>query len=346
MLAACSSDGDNNDAVGSDNVGVAFTLSVADASYTRAANESSRAVNEGWDNYEPNEDGTDEENMININDILIFLCDDSGYKIADIEDVHVSLVSESDGKKRYNITGIWRKPAEKLSMAKKVMVLANCNVKAQTSTSTDIAEYTFDINSPAYGYTSGKYIPMWGVATLPALTLGKCTQLDPINVLRAMAKIKVELRDDMKAYGYSIADMTLNGYNTRGYCLPKEYNNVADTKNLQFATSFNPLDSKAATGMSLTEATPVYVPEYYNTDVSSSATHTSISLKLSCNGTKGHTTYTLHFRNYANGAPTGDYFNIQRNHFYTYIIYKEKDQLAVELHVRKWNKREHDDIIM
>ena len=39
-------------------------------------------------------------------------------------------------------------------------------------------------------------------------------------------------------------------------------------------------------------------------------------------------------------------FNTARSREMLVIIYKEKDQLAVELHVRKWNKREHEDIIM
>ena len=331
VMAACSSDSDDDNAVGSDDVRVAFTMSIAEAMPTRAANN-------GWADYDPKQDGTDEENMINTNDLHILVCDDGGNELAEIEDVFVSLVSDPDGKK-YNITGTWRNAKGKLADAKKLMVVANCN--AMSLATTPVASLVYDIDTG-----TRTFIPMWGVAPLPALTLGKSNPLtEDICMLRAMAKIKVTLRDDMKSYGFSIADMTLNTYNTRGYCLPRNFGSVSRTKDISFDNSLNPYDSKATSALHLADALPVYVPEYDNT--TTGVTPSTITVNLDRNGSH-EGTYTLHFCNYdSNGAPTGTPFDIQRNHLYTYIIYKENGQLLVSLHVRKWHMREHDeDIIM
>ena len=55
-MTACSDD-DGVDAIAKNDVRVAFTMMVADAASTRAANE-------GWDNYVPKQPGIEDENMI------------------------------------------------------------------------------------------------------------------------------------------------------------------------------------------------------------------------------------------------------------------------------------------
>lgn len=328
VMAACSDSDD--DAVGTEDVSVAFTLTVADATSTRADND-------GWDDYSPGQDGILNENMVNTDDIIIAIYDDKGNKVDIVEDLRVTKISDASGTgTMYAITGVWRNAKPNVERAKRLMVMANCN----TSVWGDPSTLTYDLLPE-----ERKYIPMWGVVKIPAtLTLGKQNKLHNIRMLRAMAKVSVKLRDDMTDYGYAIGSMTVNNYNTKGYCVPKTFNEVDNTSDVRFANSLNVLDSHADI-IELPTTAPLYLPEYDN----SGTNPTTITVKLNRNG-KLEGTYTLYFRNYdSDGKPTGPTYPIQRNHYYQYLIYKETGKIIVTLHVRKWNRRiypENDGIIM
>lgn len=328
VMAACSDSDD--DAVGTEDVSVAFTLTVADATSTRADND-------GWDDYSPGQDGILNENMVNTDDIIIAIYDDQGNKVDIVEDLRVTKISDASGTgTMYAITGVWRNAKPNVERAKRLMVMANCN----TSVWGDPSTLTYDLLPE-----ERKYIPMWGVVKIPAtLTLGKQNKLHNIQMLRAMAKVSVKLRDDMTAYGYAIGSMTVNNYNTKGYCVPKTFNEVDNTSDVRFANSLNVLDSHADK-IELPTTAPLYLPEYDN----SGTNPATITVNLNRNG-KLEGTYTLYFRNYdSDGKPTGPTYPIQRNHYYQYLIYKETGKIIVTLHVRKWNRRiypENDGIIM
>lgn len=328
MMAACSDSDD--DAVGTEDVSVAFTLTVADATSTRADND-------GWDDYSPAQDGILNENMVNTDDIIIAIYDDKGNRVDIVEDLRVTKISDASGTgTMYAITGVWRNAKPNVERAKRLMVMANCN----TSVWSDPSTLTYDLLPK-----ERKYIPMWGVVKIPAtLTLGKQNKLHNIRMLRAMAKVSVKLRDDMTDYGYAIGSMTVNNYNTKGYCVPKTFNEVDNTSEVRFANSLNVLDSHADK-IALPTTAPLYLPEYDN----SGTNPTTITVNLNRNG-KLEGTYTLYFRNYdSDGKPTGPTYLIQRNHYYQYLIYKETGKIIVTLHVRKWNRRiypENDGIIM
>ena len=328
MMAACSDSDD--DAVGTEDVSVAFTLTVADAT-------SNRADNDGCDDYSPAQDGILNENMVNTDDIIIAIYDDKGNRVDIVEDLRVTKISDASGTgTMYAITGVWRNAKPNVERAKRLMVMANCN----TSVWSDPSKLTYDL-LPG----ERKYIPMWGVVKIPAaLTLGKQNKLHNIRMLRAMAKVSVKLRDDMTDYGYAIGSMTVNNYNTKGYCVPKTFNEVDNTSDVRFANSLNVLDSHADK-IALPTTAPLYLPEYDN----SGTNPTTITVNLNRNG-KLEGTYTLYFRNYdSDGKPTGPTYPIQRNHYYQYLIYKETGKIIVTLHVRKWNRRiypENDGIIM
>lgn len=328
MMAACSDSDD--DAVGTEDVSVAFTLTVADATSTRADND-------GWDDYSPAQDGILNENMVNTDDIIIAIYDDKGNKVDIVEDLRVTKISDASGTgTMYAITGVWRNAKPNVERAKRLMVMANCN----TSVWGDPSTLTYDLLPE-----ERKYIPMWGVVKIPAtLTLGKQNKLHNIRMLRAMAKVSVKLRDDMTDYGYAIGSMTVNNYNTKGYCVPKTFNEVDNTSDVRFANSLNVFDSHADK-IELPTTAPLYLPEYDN----SGTNPATITVNLNRNG-KLEGTYTLYFRNYdSDGKPTGPTYPIQRNHYYQYLIYKETGKIIVTLHVRKWNRRiypENDGIIM
>lgn len=328
-MAACS-DSNAEDAIAMNDVRVAFTVAVSDVKTTRAANE-------GWDDYDHPLPGIEKENMINPDDLYIAICDKGGNIIGDVKIIKVIPMSDPSGNK-YAITGVWNNAKDNIAKAKKIMIVANCNA-SKLSTISSLPDLTYNLDTGIR-----KYIPMWGVASLPELSLGTQTELkEQIYLLRAMAKVRVGMRSDMPSYGYSIGSMHINNYNTKGYCLPNNYKLVDRTQDIRFNNSLHVFDSREAS-IGLVEKRATYIPEYDNT--SSGATPATITINLNRNG-KHEGTYTLYFRNYdAAGKPTGTPYDIQRNHFYTFMVYKEDGKLIVNLHVRRWNKREYDEEII
>lgn len=326
-------DGYDNEDQNDDAVRVAFRMSYA--------NGNTRAANEGWDDYDPKDDGTAYENAINTEQLQIKVCDENGTIIGDVENV-IAINNGNDTNPEYSITGTWENAADKLSKAKKIMVFANCGTSIVTPG--NIQNLAFTMASTT------QYIPMWGVTTLTnELVVGKSNNLGTINMLRSLAKVKVKLADGMKARNYSLGAIQLNNYNTSGYTLPQTYNTVASTAAIRFGNSLH-ANSSWAQSIAMTgnddESIMLYIPEYDNINAATDRKAT-ISLQLMRDGEE-EGNYTLHFCNYTpEGAPdAASTYNIQRNHYYEYTVGRTDDQVKIVLNVKKWNLRQHDEIIM
>ena len=326
-------DGYDNEDQNDDAVRVAFRMSYA--------NGNTRAANEGWDDYDPKDDGTAYENAINTEQLQIKVCDENGTIIGDVENV-IAINNGTDTNPKYSITGTWENAADKLSKAKKIMVFANCGTSIVTPD---------NIQNLAFARSATtQYIPMWGVTTLTnELVVGKSNNLGTIDLLRSLAKVKVKLADGMKSRKYSLGAMQLNNYNTSGYTLPLTYNTVARTAAIRFGNSLH-ANSSWAQSIVMTgdgdESIMLYIPEYDNINAATDRKAT-ISLQLMRDGEE-EGNYTLHFCNYTpEGAPdAASTYNIQRNHYYEYTVGLTDDQVKIVLNVKEWNLRQHDEIIM
>ena len=326
-------DGYDNEDQNDDAVRVAFRMSYA--------NGNTRAANEGWDDYDPKDDGTAYENAINTEQLQIKVCDENGTIIGDVENV-IAINNGTDTNPDYSITGTWENAADKLSKAKKIMVFANCGTSIVTPG---------NIQNLAFARSATtQYIPMWGVTTLTnELVVGKSNNLGTIDMLRSLAKVKVKLADGMKSRKYSLGAMQLNNYNTSGYTLPLTYNTVASTAAIRFGNSLH-ANSSWAQSITMTnnddESIMLYIPEYDNINAATDRKAT-ISLQLMRDGEE-EGNYTLHFCNYTpEGAPdAASTYNIQRNHYYEYTVGRTDDQVKIVLNVKEWNLRQHDEIIM
>lgn len=326
-------DGYDNEDQNDNAVMVAFRMSYA--------NGNTRAANEGWDDYDPKDDGTAYENAINTEQLQIKVCDENGTIIGDVDNV-IAINNGTDTNPDYSITGTWENAADKLSKAKKIMVFANCGTSIVTPG---------NIQNLAFARSATtQYIPMWGVTTLTnKLEMGKSNNLGTIDMLRSLAKVKVRLADGMKARNYSLGAMQLNNYNTSGYTLPLTYNTAASTAAIRFGNSLH-ANSSWAQSIAMTgdgdESIMLYIPEYDNINAATDRKAT-ISLQLMRDGEE-EGNYTLHFCNYTpEGAPdAASTYNIQRNHYYEYTVGRTDDQVKIVLNVKKWNLRQHDEIIM
>lgn len=211
------------------------------------------------------------------------------------------------------------------------------------------------IAQKAFNYEANpKYLPMWGVQKVDfTLAAGKRQEFSDIDLLRAVAKVKVNLSNEMKNNGWSIHSMKLINYNDKGYCMPGKYTDCEQTASLTHKEFEHFFNSRQTGDIPMTEAVPIYLPEYQNNG-QKDANKCIIKLKLARNGTVESDTsgkekeYTLRFIDYTDKGTEGTTTNdIVRDHYYTFEVYKGSNgQNLVKLTVRKWNVREHENIVM
>ena len=207
------------------------------------------------------------------------------------------------------------------------------------------------IAGKSFGYEANpKYLPMWGVKKVSfTLTAGKRQDFSDIDLLRAVAKVKVNLSSKMKSDGWSIYSMQLFNYNDKGYCMPKKYAECEQTASLTHEEFENFLVSRKQDAITMIDNVPIYLPEYQNTG-KNEADRCVIKLKLKLNGNveNNEKEYTLRFIDYTDSGGEGTTINdIVRDHYYTFEVYKGSNgQNLVKLTVRKWKVREHEEIVM
>lgn len=214
----------------------------------------------------------------------------------------------------------------------KIMAFANCG---EINDFNNIGELTYYYTQEDENTQEDtKYIPMWGVATTRFnLTSGVSEEIGSIDLLRAMAKVEVNFAESFPS-NYEIGSITINPYNTQGYCLPAGYASVDATGELDreetSPASFNPLDSPS--NMELTfkgenNSYYIYLPEYDNSTKPA-------KIQVTVNGE----TYELEFKDYENGAPKDETpYNIVRNHIYRYTITGVNDgKLIIKYKAMPW----------
>lgn len=213
---------------------------------------------------------------------------------------------------------------------------------------TDIAHKAFDYEA------NPKYLPMWGVQKVDfTLAAGKRQDFSDVDLLRAVAKVKVYLSNDMKKNEWSIHSMKLINYNDKGYCMPDKYKDCEQTASLTHEEFEHFYDSKQTGGITMKDNVPIYLPEYKNNG-QVDADKCVIKLKLARNGnveqddSGNEKEYTLRFIDYTDKGTEGTTINdIVRDHYYIFEVYKGSNgQNLVKLTVRKWNVRNHEEIVM
>lgn len=298
-LASCSRNDEVAVAEGEEGkVYVTLTLSI------NGEEAGSRAT---WEDNDNPEDGNEWENTID--DLQILIYDANNNYVGKVED----LIQLLDG--RYS---------GKLSDAEwtgntnyKIMAFANCPSIDNPS----------NINTLDYTRANVSYIPMWGVTTAQFnLTPGVSEDIGSIDLLRAMAKVEVF----MNAEGYTIDNIAVDKSNPNGYCLPNGYNSVSETDQLDMEgetpASFKPYTSETPESKAEDGQHYIYLPEYDN-----STKPAKIQV------TVNNETYELEFKDYVNGAPTGDPYDIVRNHIYRYTITGVNDgKLIIKYKAMPW----------
>ena len=314
--------------------------------YTRIGQSGGKQIASRSEDDETDEPGTEMENSIDFSRFHVVFYD-ANHRMAGILQ---NMVLIHVGGNIYRLTGslpVSNKVLVGNHFVGKMVVYANFDMSSEDLQKdynhTDIAQKSFNYEA------NPKYLPMWGVQKVDfTLAAGKRQDFSDIDLLRAVAKVKVNLSNDMKNNGWSIYSMQLFNYNNKGYCMPGKYTNCEQTASLTHEEFEHFFNSRQTCGITMTDDVPIYLPEYQNNG-QKDADKCVIKLKLARNGTvESDKEYTLRFIDYTDQGTEGTTINdIVRDHYYTFEVYKGSNgQNLVKLTVRKWNVRDHEEIVM
>lgn len=314
--------------------------------YTRIGQSGGKQIASRSEDDETDEPGTEMENSIDFSRFHVVFYD-ANHRMAGILQ---NMVLVHLGGNIYRLTGslpVSNKVLVGNHFVGKMVVYANFDMSSEDLQKdynhTDIAQKSFNYEA------NPKYLPMWGVQKVDfTLAAGKRQDFSDIDLLRAVAKVKVNLSNDMKNNGWSIYSMQLFNYNNKGYCMPGKYTNCEQTASLTHEEFEHFFNSRQTSGITMTDDVPIYLPEYQNNG-QKDADKCVIKLKLARNGTvESDKEYILRFIDYTDQGTEGTTINdIVRDHYYTFEVYKGSNgQNLVKLTVRKWNVRDHEEIVM
>lgn len=313
---------------------------------TRIGQSGGKQIASRSEDDETDEPGTEMENSIDFSRFHVVFYD-ANHRMAGILQ---NMVLVHLGGNIYRLTGslpVSNKVLVGNHFVGKMVVYANFDMSSEDLQKdynhTDIAQKSFNYEA------NPKYLPMWGVQKVDfTLAAGKRQDFSDIDLLRAVAKVKVNLSNDMKNNGWSIYSMQLFNYNNKGYCMPGKYTNCEQTASLTHEEFEHFFNSRQTSGITMTDDVPIYLPEYQNNG-QKDADKCVIKLKLARNEiVESDKEYTLRFIDYTDKGTEGTTINdIVRDHYYTFEVYKGSNgQNLVKLTVRKWNVRDHEEIVM
>lgn len=350
-LVSCDQ-GDTNAGEAEANITLTLCLNGADKnSNTRMGQPFVKPLASRGDGDETEDPGTEMENSIDFSRFHVVFYD-ANHRMAGILQ---NMVLIHMGGNIYRLTG-------SLPVSNKVLVGNHFEGKMVVYANFDMSEDDLqkdyndtDIAQKSFNYEENpKYLPMWGVKKVAfTLAAGKRQDFSDIDLLRAVAKVKVNLSNDMKNNGWSIHSMKLINYNDKGYCMPIKYTECEQTASLTHVEFEHFFDSRQTSGITMTDDVPIYLPEYQNID-KADVDKCVIKLKLNYKGnverddSGNEKEYTLRFIDYTNQGAEGTTTNdIVRDHYYIFEVYKGSNgQNLVKLTVRKWNVRDHEEIVM
>lgn len=218
----------------------------------------------------------------------------------------------------------------------RLVVLANTNTKTAYD---DVTAY---LDRFVYTTPLTKAIPMWGVKSFEFAfddaPEDRVFNLGTISLLRAAAKISVNLSDELQSEGFRIENVMINYVARDGYAVPNQWENINETQALKYSEGFRAIMTETLTDVSLlsaedTQEKYLYVPETVNGDE---------ELAMAVTISRGEELYEfpydkgIKFRHYSEGQPSGEVFDIVRNHYYDYTITSLNIGLKMNLKVADW----------
>lgn len=253
------------------------------------------------------------------------------------------LMAGEDGKFVGDLTPLVESGKVEKNGAYKLMVMSGCRENADDI---NLSNLSYDLNQ--LEPVDGAEIPMWGVQEITFDGAQRQEVTQPIDMLRAAAKIRVNFSDAVLAK-YSDIKVRMWNYSANGFCVPTGWDNVTATRQLVRDDSFRPYYSTVSavahhfTALSGNNTYQTYAAEYNN---EASATPTYLEVTLTNNLTAETKTYPIYFCNYnADGKPIpGSEYNIVRNHLYQFnVLGVSEEGIKLNCYVEDWAHNETTD---
>lgn len=306
------------------------------------------------------------ENFIDVENrnYRIYFFDTSDKFITEFNPLYVEAVDET-ASRDYTLTGRINPEMRKYHDFK-VMLLANWpaypdNPQPGVTTVADICDDVRGVFKRSdIAPADGGYIPFYGIRTFTGVKYstvsGDIELSQPITLIRAVAKIVVELNTDKIDGNTKLTEVLLTGCNEGGYCAPDDVKSHDDygepicwTRAGMQPVHLYGASNEAASAtrkVAFREAKrddngrvtrwELYVPEYLNItdDGSPESDDRRARISVRFTGAVSAQQY-IDFKFYSDPGwsdsdmKKGDHFNIKRNYLYTFSLYKSKDRLEV-----------------
>lgn len=307
------------------------------------------------------EAGSKYENYINFNDVhsyRIYFFDTNNNYIARFIPSK-TVMAEATEYTLYSVEG--EVPEDVLQRASnnamdfKIVVLANWEKYNEPKAGSTLemicnADWAQFKNLKSFELGEKNLIPFYGVneyEDVPVQYGGTITLEESIPLLRAMAKVEVILdkEDELNTEEMSFSNVTLHGYNSKGYCAPMNGAYPQNGHILHLIGGQNDEGSINKTILFLQtqsdnkkETWIAYVPEYDNTNGNNAA---YIELRFDIQTETDEKDFVIHFADDQTDIENTS-FDITRNHLYRFnVTIDPKGNLAVE--VNDWEKKYDND---
>lgn len=305
------------------------------------------------------EAGSKYENYINFNDVnsyrIYFFSTDDNYITRFIPSKTV--MAEATEYTLYSVEG--EVPEDVLRCASnnamdfKIVVLANwknyeepkAGSTLETICNADWAQFE---NLKFFELGEKNLIPFYGVneyEDVPVQYGGTITLEESIPLLRAMAKVEVVLNneDELNTEEMSFSDVTLHGYNSKGYCAPM---NGAYPQNGHILHLIGGQNEEGSINKTIRflptqsnynkETWIAYVPEYDNTSDEDNAAYIELRSDIQTEA------FVIRFADDQTNV-TNTSFNITRNHLYRFIVKIKLVNGRIEAEVSDWEEEYEND---
>ena len=300
------------------------------------------------------EAGSKYENYIDVNSYRIYFFDTNNNYIARFIPFK-TVMAEATEYTLYSVEGevpedVLRR-ASNNAMDFKIVVLANWKIYKEPkagSTLKTICNADWAQFEILQSFELGKknLIPFYGVneyEDVPVQYGGTITLEESIPLLRAMAKVEVVLNkeDELNTEEMSFSDVTLHGYNSKGYCAPmngaypqKGHIGLHLIEDQNEEGSINKTIPFLRT-QSAKETWIAYVPEYDNSDEDNAA-YIELSSDIQTEA------FVIRFADDQTDV-TSTSFNITRNHLYRFNVKIKLVDGRIEAEVSDWEEEYQND---
>lgn len=194
-------------------------------------------------------------------------------------------------------------------------------------------------------------IPMWGMTTARLNLDGITVQSFSVELLRAIAKVKIELTQKLRDAGYKLVECTTDNWNQKAYFFPDGWQNSSTTSDYStsyYDVAFHEVKSRKT---NLTVNAPGYPSEhdgdgsivYYLPEWDAASAGKKANITVYVSDDTGNiescdmTIDNIPDGSYNEGKYHNNRYNVNRNHLYKFTIDKDIKEGELSYKIECWN---------